>query len=157
MDSLFNDYVELKICGKTVQRPCIVHNEVCQLLFELATKQVCQDELGKYEVRIGATIATNDYYEEQGRTSGAICEHTLEDEVRFLEEAKSKGVINIEMESNHLVAMCHKLNVPSAVVCVSLNNRIEADHLELLPQHHTVFQKRLFSALLTYIQNELNT
>lgn len=44
-------------------------------------------------------MCCDDFYEGQGRLDGAICEYTLEDKMKFLQDAHAAGVRNIEMES----------------------------------------------------------
>ncbi len=44
-------------------------------------------------------MGTNDFYEEQGRTDGYLCEFTEDDHALFLKQCFEKGVRNIEMES----------------------------------------------------------
>lgn len=159
MDSLFQDWVEYKICGKRVRRSCRVHRETAILLEYLALKyqKENEEELGDFDVRKGATISTNDFYEEQGRTNGAICEHTEEDKMRFLVKAQLWGVINMEMESNYMSAMCDKLKVPFGVVCVALNNRLREDDVKVSSQQLDQFEKRLFWLNSVLIKHKLSS
>lgn len=116
-----------------------------------------QVQLGNFLVISGSTIATNDFYEEQGRTNGAICDHTEEDKMNFLREAKQKfDVINMEMESNYLAAMCHKCGVSFVIACVALNNRLEADTMNLSPEQTALFERRLFWLNMEFISDILN-
>lgn len=124
-------------------------------LKRLATKYPNSEELGDYEVKVGATVGTNDFYEEQGRTNGAICDHSQEDKIKFLEKAREVGVINMEMESNYLAAMCHKLKVSFGVICVALNNRLLFDQVNLTRDQMSQFEKRLFWLNLVFIREKL--
>lgn len=154
-DSLFQDFVELKICGKLVKREAKIDLETSKLLFDLAIKEPNHELLGDYEIRQGATIGTNDFYEEQGRTNGAICEHTQEDKMNFLHRAQELGVINMEMESNYLASMCHKLNVSFAIVCVALNNRLLEDKVKLSKEQVALFERRLFWINSIFIRHKI--
>lgn len=144
VDPLFNEFVELKIVGKTVRRACLLDHETNQLIIKLLSEEPNFAELGDYEVLVGATLASNDFYEEQGRTNGIICEHTTEDKKAFLERARQVGVVNFEMESNHLAAMCHKVGIKYAIVCVILTNRLESDEINLSKEQMQQFETRLF-------------
>uniref|UniRef100_A0A6G1SGQ5 Uridine phosphorylase 1 n=1 Tax=Aceria tosichella TaxID=561515 RepID=A0A6G1SGQ5_9ACAR len=155
LDPLFQDFVELKICMKLVKRPCAIDMPTVATLDRLCKEHPNREELGDYQVSVGATIASNDFYEEQGRTNGAICEHTIEDKMRFLERARELGVINMEMECNHLAAMCHKLGVSFGILDVALTNRLSNDKVELSREQMLLFERRLFWLNLVFIRHKL--
>lgn len=160
MDSMFQDWIDYKICGKKVRRLSVVHDETAKLIEYLALKHQeggkHDDELGEFDVRKGGTISTNDFYEEQGRTNGAICDHTHQDKMRFLAQAQIRGVINMEMEANYLFAMCHKVKVPAGVICVALNNRLVEDEKKLDAQQIAQFERRLFWLNSVFIKHKLS-
>lgn len=155
LDSLFQDFVEYKICAKLVTRPSTVDQSTANRMVELGTIKQPPAELGNFVVRSGATVSTNDFYEEQGRTNGAICDHSQADKMEFLERARDLGVINMEMESTHLAAMCHKLGVSFAVVCVALNNRLLNDKVTLSREEWVTFEQRLFWLIARFIEDKL--
>lgn len=165
---MFNEFVELKICLKLVKRSTKMDTQVAEELAQLGSASVSapdfgqsagggdDDELGgRFEIKMGATIGTNDFYEEQGRTNGAICEHSQQDKRLFLEKARQMGVINMEMESNHLASMCNKLSVPFGVVCVALNNRLLDDRVLLSAKQVAQFERRLFWIIALFIKQRL--
>lgn len=156
LDPLFQDFVELKICMQLVKRPCVIDMETAKKLESLCRAHPNHEELGNYEVHLGATVASNDFYEEQGRTTGAICEHTLEEKMKFLERARELGVINMEMECNHLAAMCHKLNVSFGIIDVSLANRLDNDKVELTREQMSIFERRLFWSVHLFVRAKLS-
>lgn len=156
LDPLFQDFVELKICMQLIKRPCVIDMKTALGLESLCRAHPNHEELGDYEIRMGATVATNDFYEEQGRTNGAICEHTIEDKMRFLERCRELGVINMEMECNHLAAMCHKLNVSFGIVDVTLANRLLKDRPEVSREQMSLYERRLFWSILVYIRAQLS-
>ncbi|KAF0713153.1 hypothetical protein As57867_004470, partial [Aphanomyces stellatus] len=101
---------------------------------------------------IGKTLSCDDFYEEQGRLDGAICEYTNADKMAYLQKAYDAGTRNIEMESRLFAAFCHKLHIPAAVVCVTLLNRLDGDQIT---QPHDVLESydlRPMSVLLEYIK-----
>lgn len=141
---------------RVVRRDCVVDLETAAELQRVASKNHDDDALGEYQVRSGATVATDDFYEEQGRCNGAICEHSLEDKARFLEQARDLGVVNIEMESNFLFAMCHKLNISCGVVCVALTDRLVNDKVHLTSKQMVQFEQRLFWTNLQFIKHKIS-
>lgn len=155
MNPLLQDFVDLRICLKIVRRQCIVDQTTADLIEKLAREHSNEDELGRYNIYSGATLTADDFYEEQGRTNGAICEHSLEDRAKLLQTAQSRGVINIEMESSHLAAICHKIGISFGVICVALFNRLDGDQLELSPKHHELFERRLFSINLQLVLHKM--
>lgn len=130
-------------------------NETAVLLEQLAINGEQPEQLGDFDIRSGATVSTSDFYEEQGRTNGAICDHTQAEKMQFLEKARELGVINMEMESNHLAAMCHKLGVSFGVACVALNNRLREDKVKLTPAEFSIFEQRLFWLNHLFISHKL--
>lgn len=54
----------------------------------------------RYDVKIGATVGTDDYYEERGRTNGAICDHNKDDKLEFLSKFADPGAISMDLGSN---------------------------------------------------------
>lgn len=157
LDPLFQDFIELKICARLVRRPAVVDRASAEAYQRVAARAL--DKLGpghpRFRVQLGATIASNDFYEEQGRTNGAICEHSEADKRHFLARASELGVINIEMESNHLAAMSHKCGVSSIVVCVALCNRLQTDEADLTLLEHVEFERRLFWLNAEFIKDRL--
>lgn len=156
LDPLFREFVVLKICGKLVKRPSLMDRPTAETLARLCRERPNIEELGEYEVRTGATIGSDDFYEEQGRTNGAICEHTLEDKMQFLERARQLGVINMEMEANRLAAMCHKLKVSFGILDVALTNRLVNDKVELTGEQMSLFERRLFWLNSLFIKHKLS-
>ncbi|CAH0480497.1 unnamed protein product [Peronospora belbahrii] len=93
--------------------------------------------------------------EGQGRLDGAICEYTLEDKMAFLQKLAAVGVCNIEMEARFMAGFCHKLNIPVAVVCVTLLNRLNGDQVLLSHETLQAFEMRPATVLLHYIKTKL--
>ena len=65
----------------------------------------------------------------QGRLDGAFCDYTEADKQAFLQRIHGAGVINMEMESLCFAALCHHAGIRSAVVCVTLLNRLKGDQV----------------------------
>ncbi|OQS02751.1 monovalent Cation:Proton Antiporter-2 (CPA2) family [Thraustotheca clavata] len=136
------------ILGQLVERPALLDENVTG---EIAA--ICEEIDVPYV--IGKTLCADDFYEEQGRLDGAICEYTNEEKLAFLEVCHEAGTRNIEMESRLFAAFTHKLNIPAAVVCVTLLNRLNGDQVT---QPHSVLEQydaRPMSVVLAYIKSKL--
>ncbi|KAI9998579.1 hypothetical protein PInf_003128 [Phytophthora infestans] len=140
---------EVAVLGNTVLRPSICSPEVREEIIAAAK------EVG-LPYAVGKTLSCNDFYEGQGRLDGAICEYTLEDKMAFLQKLADAGVRNIEMEARLIASFCHKLNIPVAVVCVTLLNRLNGD--QVLSSHETLqdFERRPAAVLLHLIKTRIN-
>ena len=66
----------------------------------------------------------------QARLDGAFCEYNSSDKDRYMLRLKEAGVTNIEMESTAFTALTHKAGFKSAVVCVTLLDRLNEDQVE---------------------------
>lgn len=90
-----------------------------------------------YDTVTGKTMCTYDFYEGQARMDGAFCEFTENDKMIYLTKIQKAGVINIEMESLSFAALTHHAGIKSAVVCVTLLDRLKGDQVietgELIP------------------------
>jgi uridine phosphorylase len=85
----------------------------------------------KFPCIIGNTMTCNDFYETQGRLDGAFCEYSNDQKLKFISKAHDQfGIKNIEMEAGLFLAMCNRANIPSAVVCVALLDRLNGDQIK---------------------------
>ena len=60
---------------------------------------------------------------------GAICDYTEEDKMRFLKKVSEMGIVNMEMEALVFAALTHKAGIRSAVLCVTLLDRLCGDQV----------------------------
>ena len=60
---------------------------------------------------------------------GAFCYYSEEDKFAFLNHARSQGVANIEMEALALAAITHQVGIKTAVICVTLLDRLNGDQV----------------------------
>lgn len=65
----------------------------------------------------------------QGRIDGAFCDYTEQDKMDYLETVHKAGVVNIEMESLSFAALTHHAGIKSAVICVTLMDRLKGDQV----------------------------
>lgn len=140
---------EVAVLGNIVRRPSICSPAVVKEIQQAA------EEIS-LPFAVGKTLTCDDFYEGQGRLDGAICEYTIKDKMDFLRVCADAGVKNIEMEARGFAAFCHKLNIPVAVVCVTLLNRLLGD--QVLSSHETLvgYEERPAAVLLHYIKQKLN-
>merc|ERR1719458_1397229 len=106
---------------------------------------------------LGKTISTNDFYEGQGRLDGAVCEYTEEDKMAYLHRVSQKGVTNMEMEALVFAGLTHKAGIRSAVVCVTLLDRLQGDQVRTPKEELTLWQARPMEIVSRLIQSELTS
>ncbi|VDN99582.1 unnamed protein product [Rodentolepis nana] len=150
MDCAFNDFFQLKVMGKVVQRPAELDEEFVRGLVETA-EQMQLD----FTVAPGKTMCADDFYEEQGRLDGAICDYTEAEKMAFLKKAYDLGVRNLEMESLGFAAFCQRLNIKAAVICATMVNRLESDQLSTPVDTMHMWQERPLQILIAYMKKEL--
>ncbi|VDK38180.1 unnamed protein product [Taenia asiatica] len=150
LDCAFNDYFQLKILGKTVRRPAHLDELLVKELIETAESMKLD-----FTVVPGKTMCADDFYEEQGRLDGAICEYTAEEKMAFLKKAYDTGVRNLEMESLGFAAFCQHLQIKAAVICVTLVNRLVSDQISTPVDVLHAWQERPLEILINYIKKQM--
>jgi uridine phosphorylase len=65
----------------------------------------------------------------QGRLDGAFCDFTETQKMDYLNRIHKAGVVNIEMESLSFAALTHHAGIKSAVICVTLMDRLRGDQV----------------------------
>lgn len=109
--------------GKLLRRPAKLDRQLARNLKALTHRD------DPYDTVIGKTMCTYDFYEGQGRLDGAFCEFSENDKMEYLNKLQEAGVINIEMESLSFAALTHHAGIQSAVVCVTLIDRLKGDQV----------------------------
>ena len=99
-------------------------------------------------------MCCDDFYEGQARLDGAICDYDEEQKLLFLNKAHQAGVINIEMESLQFSAFCNRINVSSAVMAVTLLNRLDGDQVTSTSEELAEFESRPITAVIEYVKND---
>ncbi|VDM33269.1 unnamed protein product [Hydatigera taeniaeformis] len=139
-----------KILGKTVRRPAHLDEHFVKELIETARSMKLD-----FNVVSGKTMCADDFYEEQGRLDGAICEYTEEEKMAFLKKAYDSGVRNLEMESLGFAAFCQHLKIKAAVICVTLVNRLVSDQISTPVDVLHAWQERPLEILINYIKKQM--
>lgn len=111
------------VLGQVVHKPCHLDADVAKELLELGDKL-------DFQVVSGKTMCTNDFYEGQGRLDGAFCDFTEQDKMNYLRRLERNGVRNIEMEATAFAALTHAAGIRSAIVCVTLLDRLNGDQVQ---------------------------
>lgn len=91
----------------------------------------------------------------QARTDGAFCDITMNDHIQYLKEISDKGVQNIEMEATAIASLCHKAGYKSAIVCVTLLDRLQGDQVEISPETYKSYVSRPIDLVVQFIKNKL--
>jgi uridine phosphorylase len=70
----------------------------------------------------------------QGRLDGAICDYSEKDKMQFLNKVSKLGIVNMEMEALVFATLTHKAGIRSAVLCVTLLDRLHGDQVTMKTQ-----------------------
>jgi len=125
MDACLQFGYEHIALGRKTRQPSIadknLNNEI------LAANEVASEPLG-FELVKGVTIATEDYYDAQGRRDGALpVWYSEEEKISYLQKAHGLGVRNMEMEATVFLWFFQRLGMRATVACAALLNRLEGD------------------------------
>lgn len=148
VNHLMESVDDVVVLNKVVRRPAICTPEVAKEIAQAAEEVGLPHAMGK-------TLTCDDFYEGQGRLDGAICEYTLEEKMAFLQYAADAGVRNIEMEARCFAGFCYKLNIPVAVCCVTLLNRLLGDQVTSTHETLVGYENRPAQVLLHYMKAKL--
>lgn len=149
LDGALRPFQTLYVLGKPVERPAPFDDGLrCEL------EALCEARGAAF--RSGATMCCNDFYEEQGRVDGAICDYDEAGKMAFLKMAHAEhGVSNIEMESLQFGAFTHRVGARAAVLCVALLNRFDGDAVRLSPDELKEKEGVPTSVVQDFIKNRL--
>lgn len=148
VDGILRPYMEVATLGMIIQHPAFLCPVLNKELLEVAKSIGCQSVLGK-------TMCTYDFYEGQARLDGAFCDYTEEDKMNFLKRAHARGIANIEMESLCFAAMCHRAGVKSAVLCVTVLDRLQGDQISTPHDVMEEWQSRPQQIIAEFIRKKL--
>ncbi|KAI1290152.1 Uridine phosphorylase 1 [Halotydeus destructor] len=149
-DGLLRPYYEQMVLGKLVQRPAVFNQNLVDSLLELGAKS-----FPSFKTVTGTTMCTADFYEGQARLDGAFCSYTETDKINYLKSLSEKGVVNIEMESVTIGAMCHAAGLDCAIICVTLLNRLLGDQVTLTDDQYIEYQLRPQMLAAQFIKSRL--
>jgi len=147
MDATLELGYELVSLGEKMRLPAVADRQLNDALL--------QSNSGlSYQVTEGITIATDDYYEGQGRLDGAFeTWYSESDKCCFLQKANSKGAINMEMEATVFLAFFQRLNLPATVVCATLLDRLKGDQHVEGPEKIKEYSARPQDVAINYLRS----
>ena len=99
-------------------------------------------------------MATDDFYEEQGRTDGAFGDYSVQESRKYLSSLHEAGVTNIEMESNCFMALCRKANLHYGVINVGLVDRLQTDKV-VTRQSYNQYIANMKAFVLEYVKHKI--
>ncbi|CAH1775007.1 unnamed protein product [Owenia fusiformis] len=137
------------ILGNVVSRPCVLDKDTANDLMGCASTE---DEFATVK---GKTMSADDFYEEQGRLDGALCNYTEDDKMAYLKRAHDLGVRNIEMEAVCFAALSHAVQLKGAVACVTLVDRLKGDQITSSAKDMEEWQMRPQKLVARYIRKNL--
>ncbi|XP_055903334.1 uridine phosphorylase 1 [Eupeodes corollae] len=150
----YNGYIrnehELAILGERVCRPAKFNEEVYTNLL------ACAEEDDEFATILGNTMATDDFYEGQGRLDGAICSHNEEQKMTFLRKLHDHGIRNIEMEATMFSSLTHHIGIKAGEVCVTLVDRLKGDQVTQSNIPKEVLEQRPLTMAGRFIKKQLN-
>merc|ERR1719253_939181 len=95
---------------------------------KVAEELVSAGKRAKLPIITAKTVATNDYYEEQGRLDGALeTGYTEAEKMAWLQTLYDCGARNMEMEATCLAAFCNRTGIRGGLICSALVNRLKGD------------------------------
>jgi len=150
VDGMLQPYLELPVLGRVVRRPGRLDRTLARELQSLSEPE------DPYETVTGKTMCTYDFYEGQGRLDGAFCDYTETDKMDYLNSIHKAGVKNIEMESLSFAALTHHAGIKSAVVCVTIVDRLRGDQIREVGRLKE-WEQRPGKTVTNYIKHRLNT
>lgn len=150
-DGQVRPYLDTIILGKVVSRPASLDQCLADTLLSISKPGV-----DGFETVKGKTISTDDFYEGQGRLDGAICDYSEEDKMMFLKEVSEKGIVNMEMEALVFAALTHKAGIRSAVLCVTLLDRLHGDQITTPKEELLAWQERPQQIVARFIQQDMS-
>jgi len=148
LNGMFKPNFNQVVLGETIEHATGFNEEFISELVAMAIDL-------PYDVKTGATMCCDDFYEGQGRLDGAFCSYTKADKKAYLQKAYEAGVRNIEMESTVFSAMCLRAGVKAAVICVVLVDRLIQDQILISKDKYSDIQKRPWEIVLKYIKSRL--
>ncbi|XP_030633853.1 uridine phosphorylase 1-like [Chanos chanos] len=150
VDGRFQPRFKQTVLGKSVVWPTELDSELAEELLK------CSKELPEFNTIIANAMCTMDFYEGQARMDGSFCSFTEEEKKKYLDEAHTAGVRNIEMESSVFAAVCKRGNIRAAVVCVTLLDRLKGDQITCSLDVLHNYEKRPKSLVGRYIKKHLS-
>jgi uridine phosphorylase len=155
VDGLFRPEFRQVVLGKEIVRQTQLDQKLVKELLNIGHKLKESGDPTIEEVVSGRTLCAHDFYEDQGRIDGIFCDHDIDDKMNYLIKCKENSVKNIEMESAVFAAYTNYAKCKSAIICVTLVDRLNGDQLTIGHDLNLQYQERPFKLVGEYIKNNL--
>lgn len=146
----FRPVLRLFVLGKETEFPAELNGGLSE---RLLSNVQAQDGV---ECIYGDTLCAETFHIAQGRRDGGFCTFSKGERMAFLEKCRDSGIVNLEMESLALGAFGTKVNIPTAVVCVVLVDRLEQETPSESEGRLAGYQKRAVDAVVNFVVSELH-
>jgi uridine phosphorylase len=138
---------EQTVMGETRYYPTLLTQNLNDEIYQLRNQ---------LPVTMGKTFSTNSFYEEQMRSDGLFNpSFSNSEKLEFLHKLYEMGVRNIEMESLALSAFCLQAEIPVAVACVTLLDRLKGDQVLASKEELLDYSNRSHQLILSYIKSKI--
>jgi len=154
LNGAFESHIRQYVHGKEYVTPGYLDADMREKIINVNSKCKTSRRVDGVVV-VGDTLCAETFYVAQARSDGAF---NYGDDVtrrNFLHECWKKGVRNFEMESLPLAAFARKSNVPAAVICAVLVDRLVHDtptEPEDVLREHT---RRAIRLAMNFVKTEL--
>jgi uridine phosphorylase len=140
--------------GKEREYPAALDQALTGKLADFARRLYGDDH-----VRTGVTMCCETFYQGQARMDGAFADYSVEDKAAFLERCRKSGILNFEMESLVLAAFCTRANIPVAVVCAALVDRLSggSDTPDASPEKLTEWEHLPVRLVTRFVHHLMNS
>lgn len=149
LNGMLEDSYNLPVLGKMIKRPTTLDQDLVE---ELLTLSEPDDD---FQIVSGKTLSCDDFYEGEARRDGAFCDFTELERLEFLKTLQKHGVVNIEMESTIIAALTHQAGIKSAIICVTLLDRLFGDQIDASAETLSKWQERPQIIVARYIKKHL--
>jgi len=152
----FEPYFSQVTMDKVIKYPSHFNEELVGKVLQCA--EASEDgKLPKLSAITGKTMATDDFYEGQGRLDGALCTYNEEDKLAWITRAHKAGVRNIEMEGSLFGAFCNRSGIPGVLCNTVLLNRLAGDQVTSSPAELAQFSLNSQELVVRYILTVINS
>lgn len=107
----------------------------------------------EFMVRVGNSIAADDFYLGQARFDGAI-KPKYDEQMRaeYFAKIKALNILNFEMESTALASFCERAEIPATMIAVTLLNRMQDDQVRATPEMLEEYSARAQRVAINYLK-----
>lgn len=148
---LMEDYFPVPSCGEVIKTKTDSNPDFNKEIIAVT------ERLG-FKYTVGNTVATNCFYEGQGRLDGAFCDYDEAKKMAWLNEIAIKHkIVNFEMESALFLSMTNRAKVRGACACVALVNRLNGDQITNTKEEMGKFVDNLVAVVIALIRDNVTT